>query len=124
MGLGLRLTAGQVFAAHPNIEVAVCGTVKGDVFFRQFRPNGKITSPDLQTITVMDLRSETLTEAHKRMLPYAGKAEYTIECYEKFYWLLVTEGDYFLVTVLNRDTEIQTIRDLSITMRRLLAESI
>jgi len=82
--LSIRLSAEEVFALHPNIELAVCGNVKGPVFFREHAPTAKTpVSPDQHQQFFLYYLDETFVEASKRLTPLLGKTEYTLICYER-----------------------------------------
>ena len=96
------------------------GTVKGEVLFRDFRPNLKLEKPSGSILAVLDLRTEYLTETHRRVRDFTGNTEFVLTSYERFIDLLVTEGERYVVAIFSKETDIQKIVDVSKEIRALL----
>ena len=123
--MSIQFTAEQLFALHPNIELAVCGDVKGHVFFREHSPTVKMpVTPDSQQQSLLYYLDETFVEASKRLAPILGKTEYTLICYERWFELFVVEGDVYLVAALSRATDIQAMPQLAAKMREMLLKAL
>ena len=120
------LTPEQVFSVHPDIIVAVYGTVKGEVIFRDVSPralNAELKGPPSGIMLAFDLRAENLTEMQKRLSPFTGVMECLIGCYEQFNELIVFHGERYLVSVFTKETDVQTMRNSSDKLRNLLAKA-
>ena len=100
--------------------IAVSGTVKGKVLFRDFRPNLKLEKPSGPILAVLDLRTEYLTEIQRRVKDFTGSSEFVLTYYERFIDLLVTEGERYVVAIFSKETDIQNIVDVSKEIRALL----
>lgn len=123
--LSIRLTAQELFALHPNIELAVCGNVKGHVFFREHSPTVKMpVTPDSQEQFLLYYLDETFVETSRRLRPILGKTEYTLMCYERWFELFIIEGDVYLVAALSRATDIQAIPQLAAKMHEMLLKAL
>ena len=123
--MSIRLSAEEIFALHPNIELAVCGNAKGRVFFREHSPTVKNpVSPNSQEQFLLYYLDETFVEASKRLKPLLGKTEYTLICYERWFELFVIEGDMYLIAAFSRDTDLQAMAQLSAKMREMLSKAL
>jgi len=123
--LSLRLSAEQIFALHPNIELAVCGNAKGRVFFREHASTvKKPVSPNSEQQFLLYYLDETFVEASKRLAPLLGRTEYTLICYERWFELFVIEKDMYLVAALSRDTDPRVMSELSAKMHDMLSKAL
>jgi len=74
-------------------------------------------------LAIFDLRTEYLTEIQRRVKDFTGSTEFVITSYERFIDLLVTEGEHYVVAVFSKETDIQTVLDVSKAIRALLIKS-
>jgi hypothetical protein len=118
-----ELRAEEVLALHADILFVTYGNVRGKVIFRERNSHAKtkLEEPDSEILLLFDLLAEHLTETHRRLERFTGKAKSVIISYERFSQTIVFNGDRYMVGVFNKETDHQTIRSVSEKMLTLLS---
>ena len=65
-------------------------------------------------------QTEQLTEFHRRIIPIAGKGDFTFKQFEAWKELIVTDQDLYLLTCWSRSVENRVIEALAGKMREML----
>ena len=118
--MDIQLTAKDVFALSPQIEVTVCGNTRGERFFLEIRPGSKMPEFRAELQSLYQYQTEQLTEFHRRIIPIAGKTDFTLKQFEAWKELIVTDQDLYLITAWSKNAENRAIEALAGKMHEML----
>jgi len=112
------------FCNQPEHKVGRLSDEQGAGNLLSDAPSVESITPEQDDRLLLELRAQYITEMSRQVSRWAGPAEYIAVSYEKFIELIILLNDKYLAVTLEKNVPIETLVDITTSVRNLELRSL